>query len=852
MALIDDAHFLFPGGEGDRTGLVTVTTNSSLGGGTINNFVDGAIGANDADSFWHVNAQTGRWIKFDFGSPKFISRFLVRIVTSGTGANLGSGTWRVEGSHDDSSWLPLSGSAPLIAGQIHPIDTTIANVNAYRYFRLVQEGAGTTGSSYYWAECYFAIADPSGEANVAPTTATVLGSGNRVGAIAVTSGSAQGALFNAATGHSTIINGTAGNENWFLAGRSDAWVKFGFPIAVCITEATWFQDIVATHGVWKWQGSNNDVDWTDIGATFTLGSPATQVIAELNGNTVRYLYYKLVQISGLTSSGPYTREINFKMGATTQAAVPTIVHVDPAKGNVAGGTTVTISGAGFTGATGVLFGADPATAVVVDNDNTIICKTPAHAAGVVDITIQHPEGDIIGAGLFEYIDVVLSDPVRLTQLPVLVLDNSPQPSRLTQLALLVLNLPKQPNRVTQLPVLALDTPQPIPLPRPVVPEVPVTEIWSWKTVLSISEGSREQRAALRQYPRYSMRINALILSEADRRDVFQLLFKFIDREMLYPFYQYSAVITADAVAGSSNLLFDVARTDLRNGETVALFDPQMDETHYLTLGVVNAGGATLAKPLGFSVPAGWLVCPAIPFRVPVSVGLNMRALDGSLTLAMESTRPRAFQRPGAAPGLVMLDGMPVLHNRPLANDVDEELEQNVEWLDNETSIPIAATNWPVPFVSGKRTYVLKRPADMDYWRGLADALRGRQNPFLLPTFRDDLPLSAVPVLNTAFIETSNIQYFTFWRQKAYQYIRIASANGFIYRRVLEAICNYDAMGNPLTVTLKLNNSIGNVAGDNVIDRVSFMYICRLNSDDITLTHGQLDTTLTLEFRAVNE
>lgn len=59
----------------------------------------------------------------------------------------------------------------------------------------------------------------------------------------------------------------------------------------------------------------------------------------------------------------------------------------PAVGGIAGGTTVVLTGAGFTGATSVKFGGVDAASFNVDNDNQITCVSPAHAAGTVQIVV---------------------------------------------------------------------------------------------------------------------------------------------------------------------------------------------------------------------------------------------------------------------------------------------------------------------------------------------------------------------------------------------------------------------------------------------------------------------------------
>ena len=58
-----------------------------------------------------------------------------------------------------------------------------------------------------------------------------------------------------------------------------------------------------THGVWKWQGSNDASSWTDIGSNFTLGSTSfITAMGDMSSNTTAYRYYQLYGISGTTAS----------------------------------------------------------------------------------------------------------------------------------------------------------------------------------------------------------------------------------------------------------------------------------------------------------------------------------------------------------------------------------------------------------------------------------------------------------------------------------------------------------------------------------------------------------------------
>jgi len=56
-------------------------------------------------------------------------------------------------------------------------------------------------------------------------------------------------------------------------------------------------------------------------------------------------------------------------------------------GSTSGGTSVTLSGSGFTGATAVYFGGTAAWSFVVNSDGSITAYSPSHVAGTVNVTV---------------------------------------------------------------------------------------------------------------------------------------------------------------------------------------------------------------------------------------------------------------------------------------------------------------------------------------------------------------------------------------------------------------------------------------------------------------------------------
>ncbi|MBN1631018.1 MAG: IPT/TIG domain-containing protein, partial [Thermoleophilia bacterium] len=77
---------------------------------------------------------------------------------------------------------------------------------------------------------------------------------------------------------------------------------------------------------------------------------------------------------------------------------PVITGLAPSSGSTSGGTEVTISGSGLSGATAVLFGSVPAASFRIDSANQITAATPEHGSATVDVTVTTPGGTSVADG----------------------------------------------------------------------------------------------------------------------------------------------------------------------------------------------------------------------------------------------------------------------------------------------------------------------------------------------------------------------------------------------------------------------------------------------------------------------
>jgi len=98
----------------------------------------------------------------------------------------------------------------------------------------------------------------------------------------------------------------------------------------------------------------------------------------------------------LSVTGPLVSNFNvYSFTASSSVApglTPTVTGVSPTSGGSVGGTSVIITGSNFTGSTTVKFGSTSAASFTINTSTQITVPSPAHAAGIVDITVLNPYG----------------------------------------------------------------------------------------------------------------------------------------------------------------------------------------------------------------------------------------------------------------------------------------------------------------------------------------------------------------------------------------------------------------------------------------------------------------------------
>jgi uncharacterized repeat protein (TIGR01451 family) len=136
-----------------------------------------------------------------------------------------------------------------------------------------------------------------------------------------------------------------------------------------------------------------------VAGAFALGGTLT-------ANTISYTPSNGTAFQVLTygsSTGAFAnKNLDYSAGTFTESYAPTmltltagppsltVTGVTPGRGGISGGTVVAIAGTNFSSGATVTFGGNPATNVVFNNSTSLTATTPAHAVGLVDVTVTNP------------------------------------------------------------------------------------------------------------------------------------------------------------------------------------------------------------------------------------------------------------------------------------------------------------------------------------------------------------------------------------------------------------------------------------------------------------------------------
>lgn len=386
---------------------------------------------------------------------------------------------------------------------------------------------------------------------------------------------------------------------------------------------------------------------------------------------------------------------------------------------------------------------------------------------------------------------------------------------------------------------------------PLMPDAPVLETYTWMTDQIQSYNGTEQRIAVRQRPRRSFTIDLTLLDDADRKKVYDKIYKTIALTVIAPSYQYQAPLKVATVIGDNKIYCNVARADLRAGENVVIVS-KSGLFYLYEIEAVFAGYATITTAFAAVLRKGSIVAAGFQARIPNNTAISMGARSGKANLKLELVDARdQIAQPGASVSLATFAGYPVLERRPLADsEAGEAFDMGLETIDNKTGRPAVYSNWLQPFVNGSRKFLIQsllNIADTEYWRVFLDHCNGMQRAFLLSTYREDLVLTEGVDLLVAQMTVDGSEYANqYFESPTYKNLEIETDQGTFW------VTADNVVNNGVSTTISFSPAMDIDPATVTVIRISYLVLARLGSDTVTFSHNGTHSSVEFPIRAALE
>lgn len=154
--------------------------------------------------------------------------------------------------------------------------------------------------------------------------------------------------------------------------------------------------VIACYPAVGWTGGGQPVTITgtnfDNGCTLTIGgNPAA--VTYINSTTLRIIApaHTAGAVDVVVTNIDFQQATGTAIYTYSPFQAPVIVSCNPSSGSTLGGQAVTVTGANFISGCAATIGGIAATGVIFVNSTTLMMTSPAHAAGVTNVTVTNPD-----------------------------------------------------------------------------------------------------------------------------------------------------------------------------------------------------------------------------------------------------------------------------------------------------------------------------------------------------------------------------------------------------------------------------------------------------------------------------
>jgi hypothetical protein len=344
-----------------------------------------------------------------------------------------------------------------------------------------------------------------------------------------------------------------------------------------------------------------------------------------------------------------------------------------------------------------------------------------------------------------------------------------------------------------------------------------------------AENGDEQRIGLRKYPRRFVEFE-LLATDMSQQQLRALLWRWQARAWTLPLWTDSTALSAAAQVDDAVLYIASIPDELAiGGQAVIYRDPSVYEI--VQVAAIGVDNFTLVNPLVGSFEAGTRVYPVKAARL-VDNSKTQRhtpAVEGVVV----RFRFDDISEVTAADSGATYRSLPVLEVRPnWGRDVTDEYLQKMALIDMDTGAVVQDEQSQLATVFTQMSWLKSTKAQIKALRQWIYARMGQLVPIWVPTWAHDLTLAQAYNTTDTEIYFKDIGYRKFYGQIGRRDIRIALKNGNVYYRRLSSPILFA----PGVEKISIDSALGVSFGPNDVQMVSFLTLCRLNSDAVEIAY----------------
>lgn len=351
----------------------------------------------------------------------------------------------------------------------------------------------------------------------------------------------------------------------------------------------------------------------------------------------------------------------------------------------------------------------------------------------------------------------------------------------------------------------------------------------WRTDVLQSYRGEEQARSLRLSPRQIVEFSVLVDGK-ERRHMEAAVWNWGARVWAVPLWWDGLELAAPLASGATSIPLDASLRDFRAGTLALLLGATAREYEVVEIDEIGAGSIALVRPTARAWPTGSRLYPARTARLDGSATLGRftgRASETRIRFEMVESAEWTAAHPAAAHR-----GYPVWEDRPnWTEDPEMVIERKLEVFDPQVG-PIAVDDEAqMPLTAQRMQWLFDGRAEIDRFRKRMFALRGKQGRVWVPTWTEDfVPVGAIGAAALAL----DVEWcgYTLYQQGAVNRsdIRIELTTGEVFYRRITGSSEIDQE----TERLQLDSALGITVQPDDILLVSFLSLCRLESDAVEL------------------